>query len=118
MAEKWVRNLMDNADFNSFTKKLWPYLNELKNFHFSLSNPLLWVIFCVSFLLLSRQWGTKKAFSFCLIITVVLLATTLLENYIPSASGAAELFDFTIIKLISIFVISLITIYYFFIKNI
>lgn len=92
------------------------YFNELKNFHFSLFNPLFWVIFMLSFLLLSRQWGRRKALSFCSIITVVLLATTMLGRYLPNAPGPFEFFDFTVLRLISIFVIILISIYYFFVK--
>jgi len=113
---KLVSSLMDGVDFNAFIKRGAFYLNELRNFHFLLSNPLLWIIFFVSFLILSSQWGAKKSFSFCLIITVVLVVTTAIESYVPNTPGVSELFDFTIVKLISIFIIMLISIYYVFVK--
>ncbi len=117
MAEKWFNDLMEGVDFNTFSTRGLFYLNELKNFHFSLFNPLLWIIFCGAFLILSKRWGPKKSFSFCSIITAVLLATTWLENYIPNAPAPSGLFDATIMRLISLFIIMLISIYYFFIKN-
>lgn len=117
MLEEYFKSLIDSATFKTFKTTALSYFNELRNFHFSLFNPLLWVIFCAVFLLLLRQWGHKKSFSFCSTITALLLFTTWLENSISSKLAASEIFDFTIIKLICLFVIMLISLYYFFIRG-
>ena len=112
MLQKWVNNITGNLDFKTLETTYAPNLKELGNFHFSASNPLLWMIYLIAFIIFSRFLGFKKSFYFCLIVFVILLATSELENLITTPD-----FDFTITKLISAMIIMFVSIYFFFIKN-
>ena len=71
---------------------------------------LAWVILAV-------RWNYKKAFSYCLMITVVLLATTQIEKIIVRSLDDNALIDFTLPKIICGLVIVFISIYYFMIRG-
>ena len=90
------------------------YFAELRNFHFLLFNPLLWVFWLILLWLLSKQWGYKKAFSFCLLVVLILLANTSLENYFKDTFAIS---DPIVIRTISILFIAGVSIYYFFIRS-
>ena len=107
-----------NIDFVTLKKILLSYLNSLKQFHFDFLNPLFWIFLFVLFLILARLWYTKKSFSFCLIIAIILLATTKLENLIKNFFfKSGESFDTTIIRALSALFILLISMYYFIIRE-
>lgn len=116
MLQKWL-GLIGNIDFKTLKITILLYLKELRNFHFSLFNPLFWVFLLILFLILSRAWGYRKSFSYCSILAIVLLVTTMLENSLASTLAKSEVFDATVLKIISIFVISMVTLYYFFIRS-
>lgn len=84
-------------------KAFWIYGSRLANYEFSCRNPLFWVLLAVIFFVLNRLWNFKRAFSFCLFLGVVLLATTRFEIYAAKAfASPGEPFDAGIIKLVSI----------------
>ncbi|MBU3958555.1 MAG: hypothetical protein KKH29_00450 [Candidatus Omnitrophica bacterium] len=118
MLEKWFGGLSKDAVFKALKESFLPYLNELKKFQFAFMNPLFWVVWLALFLVLSRLWNVRKSFSFCLIIAIILLATTRLEALIAAAvireQGTFEPLLFRILPLTAIVFIS---IYYFFIRN-
>ena len=103
--------------FNVLKQISAPYLAELKNFHFSVRNPLLWIFFVLAWVILAVRWNYKKAFSYCLMITVVLLATTQIEKIIVRSLDDNALIDFTLPKIICGLVIVFISIYYFMIRG-
>jgi len=112
-----VYSLIAGIDFKIFEKTISRYFDDLGNFHFSLFNPFFWVFLVILFFILSRPWGYKKSFSFCLIIAIALLGTTVLENMMADTLAKSELFDFSVVKIVSLFIISMITLYYLFIKS-
>ncbi len=116
MPKKWL-SLIKGIDFKSLREAFLPYLNELTQFHFSLLNPLFWVFLLLLFLGLSGFWGYRKAFSFSLTIAIILLVTTVLENAVVSNLAKSESFDAAILKVLSLFVILMVTLYYLFIKT-
>ena len=106
-----------NIDLEELKINLEHYLYDLRNFHFSFSNPLFWGFLIVVFSILSRFWGAKKSFSFCLIIAVVLLATTKLQGFTINMT-AAPIYAFIplLIRIFSLFAIAIIVLYYTVIK--
>jgi len=91
-----------------------PYLTELKNFQFSVFNPLLWVFFLILVLFLSGRWGYKKAFSYCLVVVVILLANTLFEKFLENRF---EISESVLTKAMAMLFVALVSIYYFFVRN-
>ncbi|MFC1667256.1 hypothetical protein ACFL0P_05285 [Candidatus Omnitrophota bacterium] len=104
---------MDLLDFDTLRTMLLPHLLSLKNFHFSVANPLFWAVLIVLFLILLRFWQPKKSFSFCLTIGIILLATTKLENFIANmAAGSNATFDPFLIRVGCLFIISILLLCY------
>jgi len=100
-------------------EELVSYYNDLSNFNFSFSNPWLWISMVLLFLALSRLWHTRKAFSFCFVLIVVLIFSTIAQNfteYIPIEDTAVPCYSL-IVKMATFLVVSVITIYYFFIGS-
>lgn len=118
MLKELSDSLMKNEYFNALKLRVLPYLKELKNYHFSLLNPLFWVFLLILLFILSRRWGLRKSSSFCVLVTAVLLGTTALANRMAATLAQSKIFDFDVLRMISLFVIALIFIYYFFIKDI
>ncbi len=115
MAQEWIKSLMENDTLKVLVKALSPYLEELQKFQFSPLNPLFWICVLILLLILTRRWAFKKAFSYCLVVSILLLVTTALEKYILNRLGADEMPGF-IVRIISIFLLSLISVYYFFVR--
>ncbi|MDP2923861.1 MAG: hypothetical protein Q8O30_09135 [Candidatus Omnitrophota bacterium] len=105
-------------DIGALKANFLPYLNSLGHFRFSFLNPLFWIFLLVLFLMLLRFWYARKSFSFCLIVAIILLATTGLEDFIAGILAKnGEGFDPVIIRVLSLIVISIISLYYFFIRE-
>ena len=118
MLKELLASLIENEYFNLLKLMVLPYLEELKNYHFSFLNPLFWLFLLISLLILSKRWGLGKSASFCALVAAVLLGTTALANHMAATLAQAKIFDFEVLRMVSLFVISLIAIYYFFIKGI
>jgi len=104
---------MENIDFNALKEVLITYLVSLENFNFSFLNPLFWIFIFLLFLILLRFWQAKKSFSFCLIIAIILLATTKLEGLLADKlTTSREAFDPLLIRVLSGFIIMIIGFYY------
>ena len=88
-------------------------LNSLRNFQFSYLNPVFWGCLLLLFLILSRFWEIKKAFSFCAVLAIILLATTKLEGHVSGMlSDAGGMLDPSVIRIIAVFVILVIFLCY------
>ena len=95
-----------------------PDLEELRAFHFSATNPVFWMAGILLFLVMGRFWHTKKAFSFSLIVCVLLLLTTMLEGFTETwLTSAGETFDPLPIRVIAFFIILMIFFYYSLIRD-
>lgn len=95
------------------------HLKSLQNFDFSFFNPLFWIFLLILFLVLLRFWETKKSFSFCFTIGVVLLATTEMERYVTDLfTRPGETLDLFVIRISSLLLISVISLYYLFLKDV
>ncbi|MBU1853502.1 MAG: hypothetical protein KJ957_05615 [Candidatus Omnitrophica bacterium] len=107
-----------NIDFDALKASCIPYLKDLRDFQFSFLNPLFWVGLLILFFILLRFWQTKKAFSFCLIIGAILLASTKLEGFIEKAiAGVGGTFDPLLVRIGVIFVVSVIFLYYLIVRD-
>ena len=105
-------------DFDVLRRTFLYHLDSLKNFNFSFLNPVFWLFLLILFLILLRFWLAKKAFSFCMILAIVLLATIKLENFMAGLlANSVKTFDPTIIRLFAIAIVVFIFIYYAFIKR-
>ncbi|MGD9015397.1 MAG: hypothetical protein PVI33_05190 [Candidatus Omnitrophota bacterium] len=94
------------------------HLYSLRNFHFSLFNPVFWAGLLLLFLLLSLIWKAKKAFSFCLILGIILLINTELENYlIGKFAKTGEMFDPATFRLFPLAIIAFIFLAYLFLSK-
>ena len=118
MLENFLSELMKNEYFIALKQASLPHLKELSNYRFSLSNPIFWLFMLLLLFIVSRRWGMRKSFSFCLAITLVLLTTTHIEKRFAGILSQSQLFDAGVVKLISLFIISIIAIYYLFVKDI
>lgn len=104
-----------DIDLERLKEYILPYIEELKDFEFSYRNPLFWVGLFVAFFILSRFWGErKKPFSFTVISGLILLGMTKTEAYF-STLFSDPLAPF-LVKMVSLFIITLVFIYYAFIK--
>ena len=107
-----------HIELDTLKRLIIPYLSELKAFHFSFLNPLFWLFLILLFLLLARFWENKRAFSFCVILTIVLLATTKTENLLVDIfTRSGSVLDPLLVKIFSLFVILIIFLYYAFVKQ-
>jgi hypothetical protein len=97
---------------------LEPHMESLRNFQFSIANPLFWAYLFILFLILLKFWGIKKSFSFCAVTAIILAATTRIENFVLGLfAQAREPFDPIIIRALSAGIIFVILIYYIFLKT-
>ena len=100
-----------------FMPLLHPYVDELKDFQFRIANPLFWVCFLTAVFFLNCFWRFKKAFLFCLMVSVILLLTTALENSMAGVLfSESALFNYMALRYVSLFVISCVSVYFLFIK--
>lgn len=127
MWEKEIEKILKNPIFdklNSITSPFLkvlkpivsPYFNELKNFQFRMGNPLFWIFFLIAIFFLNCFWRLKKAVVFCLTIAAILFITTALENSMGDILSKSALFDYMVLRYISLFVILCVFLYFFFIK--
>lgn len=85
--------------------------DQLKDFDFSVGNPVFWLLLIVLFLFLQRIWGRKKALPFCLIVGVFLLVMTKLEKLISATvAGYGEIFDPLVLRIAAIFFIAVVSV--------
>lgn len=94
-----------------------PHIQELQDFHFYFSNPVFVLLILICLLSLYKPWGLKKAFSYCLLISSILYLTTRITVHMNTSIDGGEVTYAAIIKFISIFIISVVSIYYFFVKQ-
>ena len=105
-------------DFNAFKETFLSYLQALTSFQFSALNPVLWVFVLIAFFILLRHWKIKKAFSFCVTVTIVLLITTKVEKeLLKLLTQGGEVFDPVIVRVFSLFVLAAVVLYFVFIRG-
>lgn len=107
--------MVSDIDLKTLKETFLPYLQELKDLHFSFLNPLFWAGLLALCLILLRYWEAKKSFSFCVTIGIILLATTKVEAYLVAVFTDTTVAFLT--RIISVFIISLIFLYYAFMKE-
>ncbi|MFH1782119.1 MAG: hypothetical protein ABH848_00695 [Candidatus Omnitrophota bacterium] len=104
-----------DIDFYSLKAAFFTNLERLKDFEFSVSNPLFWIFLLIAFLILLIFWTAKKSFSFCSVVGIVLLAATQAESYVGKIFVSPEdTFDPLFIRIITTIIIALVALYYFF----
>ena len=97
--------------------KLEPFLlrnlESLKDFNFSFSNPIFWLLLFILSWILTRFWPVAKSVSFCIVVAVVLVSATALESLLSDKFiQIGSEFDPTLIRAMSLLVITLITLFY------
>lgn len=99
--------------FKVFKITFAPYYKALNNFHFHFYNPLFWVFLLILFLILLRYWQEGKAFSFCLILAIILLGTTKFESMTREAlANYGQTFDPLAARVLALVIIGVISICY------
>ncbi|RKY31415.1 MAG: hypothetical protein DRP74_04945 [Candidatus Omnitrophota bacterium] len=116
MLEDWLKYLGKNTYIKALKKAALPHFKELTEYHFSVTNPLFWILCLLLMLLLARIWGLKKSFGFCLILSLVLLTTTIIENFMLDILSQSPILS-ALPKVISLIVLSMISIYYLFVRK-
>lgn len=113
-----LTNFIKNIDFQAIREAYFVDMERLKNFQFSIDNPLFWILIAILLLVLFRFWDFKKAFSFSLIVAVILLALPKLEAYVIERILAPdEMFEPLAVRIPCFLFISFIFIYYAFLKD-
>lgn len=109
---------ISNINWQTFGEKFFAYVNELAKFNFSVSNPVFWLFFCVLFLLLLKLWDIRKAFSFCVVVALILFVATKAQAHASRFfSQAGESFDGVLIKIATMVLIAIVILYYSCIKS-
>lgn len=106
-------------NFSGLTQWFSSNLASLKNFQFSIFNPVFWIFFAILFLIAMKLWRSKKAFSFSLVVAFILLVTTKVEELINRALIAqyGGTLDPSFLRIGAIFFIAVVWIYYAFIRS-
>jgi hypothetical protein len=115
--QSWLSMLFDKNSLAVFNKSIQPYMLELKAFHFSYLNPVFIALILVSLLALSRFWGIKKSFTYCLAVSLILILTTALSSHVNIPLGESVLTSTDLINGAAIVIIAIVTLFYIFIKN-
>ncbi|MDP2911812.1 MAG: hypothetical protein Q8N76_05730 [Candidatus Omnitrophota bacterium] len=109
-----------SVEIESLKTTFLPYVKSIQDFNFHYSNPLILVFFMTVFLMLVwfRGWSRRKAFFFCLTMSLILLSMTWAEKSIRGIFVRPdESFDPFIIRVVSLVAISVTMLYYTFIDN-
>ncbi len=109
--------IFSEQNLAEFIKKIGPDIKNLQNFRFYFSNPILWLIILTALLILSRTWGLRKAFSYCLTVSIILFSTTRIIVHLNLPIDGAGITYADIIKFLAVTLIVLISVYYFLMKN-
>ena len=110
-------SFFNGPTMTNFLKSLKPHIEELNNFYFYFTNPLFDLIILLAFLFLSRSWGYKKSFSYCLLISSLLYLTTIVNTHLGGAFAESNFIPADILRTIILLLIFVISIYYLFVKN-
>jgi len=90
-------------------------LNALKDFNFTISNPVFWLFVFVLFVILIKMWDIRKAFSFSALVVMILVFSTEIEKYLGGVfNQPGEFFDPLLIRFIAMALISILALLYFF----
>jgi hypothetical protein len=110
-------HLFSPATTAGIEKSIKTYLEELQRFNFSFANPLFGLLILIALLFLAKVWGLKKAFSYCLTLSLLLCLSTIVGNSInfPINGFAVTYADF--LTFITFVIIGFITVYYCLIKT-
>ena len=107
-----------NIEWQIFARRFLEYFQELTRFNFSVTNPVFWLFFLIFLLILLKSWKIKKAFSFCFVIALILVAATKVENHmIEFFKRNREQFDPLLIRIACVVIILAVSLYYFFIRG-
>jgi len=109
--------LFTQPNLAKFIEKIKPEIIDMQNFRFYFTNPVFGIIILVTFLILNRSWGLKKSFSYCLVVSAILYLTTKIASYTNIPIEGSQILYADIFKFISLFIITLISIYYFLIRT-
>jgi hypothetical protein len=112
-----LTSLFTQPNLAKFSEKIKPDIIDMQNFRFYFTNPVFGIIILVTFLILSRSWGFKKSFSYCLVVSTILYLTTKIASYTSIPIEGSQILYADIIKFIALFIITLISIYYFLIRT-
>ena len=113
----WLSLIFNKNSFEVFNKSVQPYIKELNGFHFSYLNPVFIALVLILFLVLSRFWGPKKSFTYCLIVSLVLFLATELNKQGSSTVGESVLTSVDLVNGAAILIIAVVTLFYIFIKG-
>ena len=112
-----LTSLFTQPNLAKFIEKIKPDIYDLQNFRFYFNNPIFHLLILTAFLMLSKSWGLKKSFSYCLVVSSILYLTTRIVSNTSMPIEGSMIAYADIIKFIAIFIITLISIYYFLIKT-
>jgi len=113
---KELSAIFTQQNLQAFMKRIEPDIQNLQNFRFYLSNPVFLTLILAVFLILSRVWGFKRSFHYCLLVSSVLCLTTITISRTSMPIDGSGITYADIIKFLALTAISLITIYYFLMK--
>jgi len=99
--------------FETLKSTFAPYYKSLVNFHFYFYNPLFWVFLLILFLILLRRWQEGKAFSYCLLLAIILLGATRFESMTRQAlANYGQTFDPLPARVLVLVIIAILSICY------
>jgi hypothetical protein len=115
--QEYIDIIFSPYNLNRLTKIILRKTQELQEFKFQLDNPIFWLIMLFTLLILSRKWGTKKAFSYCMVVGTVLYLSSIAVTRMNISIQQSNFTYSTLLKIFTFFLLTLITLYYLFIKN-
>ncbi len=96
---------------------LKPRVEELLRLQFNFDNPVYGLALLTALIILSRKWGLKKAFSYCLLTASVLYLSTRISATLNVPIEGSGVTYADVIRGAGLFILVVVTIYYFFIRN-
>jgi len=109
--------LFKQPNLADFYQTIEPDIQAMQNFRFYFSNPIFAILILMIFLILTKLWGIKKSFSYCLILSSILYFTTRITAYTSLSINGSGVTYADIIKFIAIVFIALTSVYYFLMKS-
>lgn len=107
----------DKNKLAAFWETMQPHIRQLQTLHFSFGNPVFDFSILLAFLTITKFWGLKKSFSYCLIVSTILVISSRFDTQLQVGIEGATTTYADILHCVVIFIVAIITIYYCMIKE-
>ena len=105
--------MLENIDLERVRSLLSGHIINLKKLTFHFSNPIIWLFLLFMFVFLAPRWRYQKSFLFCFLVGVIIFSINPLEGFFVGGLGLER----GVMSLVLFFLLSLVVIYFVFLKD-